>query len=112
MSTAPSAGTTPRLGSGSQKPTPRGSQKPTPRSGSSMRTPSSTLLFTMRMNDAFGGATSFILERLHEMGTGRGCQLNWGGDDGEVPDAPPALQNGIWSELWFHSSNIWNLQQR
>ena len=62
--------------------------------------------------DGFGGATSFILERLHEMGTSRGCQLNWGGDDGEVPDAPPALQNGIWSELWFHSSNIWNLQQR
>ena len=62
--------------------------------------------------DGFGGATSFILERLHEMGTSRGCQMNWGGDDGEVPDAPPALQNGIWSELWFHSSNIWNLQQR
>ena len=49
---------------------------------------------------------------LKASGGGRGCQLNWGGDDGEVPDAPPALQNGIWSELWFHSSNIWNLQQR
>ena len=35
---APSAGTTPRLGSGSQKPTPRGSQKPTPRSGTPPRT--------------------------------------------------------------------------
>ena len=35
---APSAGTTPRLGSGSQKPTPRGSQKPPPRSGPPPRT--------------------------------------------------------------------------
>ena len=62
--------------------------------------------------EGFGGATNFILERLHEMGTCRGCQFNWGGDDGEVPDAPPALQNNIWSELWFHSSNMWNLQRR
>lgn len=76
------------------------------------RAPGMGTAFTDDEVKRFGGATSFILERLHEMGTCRGCQLNWGGDDGEVPDAPPALQNSIWSELWFHSSNIWNLQQR
>ena len=74
--------------------------------------PSMATAFIQSEVDGFGGATSFILERLHEMGTSRGCQLNWGGDDGEVPDAPPALQNGIWSELWFHSENMWVAQQR
>ena len=75
-------------------------------------TPKMGTAFTDDEVDGFGGATSFILERLREMGTCRGCQLNWGGDDGEVPDAPPALQNSIWSELWFHSSNMWHAQQR
>ena len=77
-----------------------------------VRKPSMATAFTAEEVDGFGGATSFILERLHEMGTSSGCKMNWGGDDGEVPDAPPALQNSIWSELWFHSSNMWHAQQR